>query len=207
MQLKQVKYFYFLIFQDKSFEVHVSHIAKDGLFYVQVRSPGYNVLNTMMTEQESELPKYLSKHTHHEAITRQNCKDKLYFAKLEDDSCYNRVKIIDSPEDFKYAQILYVDHGKTRVIKLSNVSLLPLDKLNPLLAKFPPQATLVRMQMKRIPSDLAAKMTELLPQQASLLLRVQSKDEKGIPSVMLFVPNVSGLVSVNDSLSFENFKK
>ncbi|XP_065172574.1 uncharacterized protein [Atheta coriaria] len=163
---------------DKTYEVFVSHIGIKSMFYVQIRSVGYDSMLNLIKDLQGDLPQQQI------TITRENSIGKLYFAKLED-GCH-RVRIIDSSPNFEYAQLLYVDVGTTKVVPINNTQLIPLETLSPALNRFPPQATLVSLhsESKLIVDDFVDKIKELLPQEQSVLMRVQDIHED-VPSVML----------------------
>lgn len=151
---------------------------------MQVHSRGFEQLCTVLYELEKnivenklQLPR--------EQITQETSNNELYFTQFGTEGKWSRAQIIDWSPDKKYAQLLLVDTGETRIITVNEHSLYALKGVSDVINKFPYQAIRAKMALKVIPENFVKTAKNLLSKEQSVLLKIVS-NAGDIPMVELF---------------------
>lgn len=124
--------------------MYVSNIESNGDVYIQLHSHGYDSLQNLVFNLESQIlsnpPTDIIA-----SVTKENSEGKVYFAKYKVDRHWYRIQLIDWSPNGDLAQIYFVDYGNTDVINVKEDVLYPLDKLSDILSQYPFQAVKVRL--------------------------------------------------------------
>ncbi|XP_076752241.1 tudor domain-containing protein 7 tapas isoform X1 [Xylocopa sonorina] len=179
-------------------EVFICHIEQDGSVFVQVQSESMKLLVSLLNRlictglNTEDLDNC--------TITNVDA-TKTYFVSVNNN--WYRAKIVS--DNFGQLRAFLIDFGKT--VTTTQSSLLNLELLSPVLAKFPAQALKVHLHnidKSMFGEKMVAKLQELAPKGEPLLVKVVSSNE-GIPVVELFkrIQPSNMLVSVNNTLAFE----
>ncbi|XP_018566265.1 tudor domain-containing protein 7 isoform X2 [Anoplophora glabripennis] len=183
-------------------EVYVCNIESNGDVYVQLHSPGYDSLQNLLTNLESQIltnppTDIISR------VTRENSKGKVYFAKHKADGHWYRAQLIDWSPKGELAQIYFVDYGNADVINVEKEVLYPLDKLSDVLNQYPFQAVRVKMAIDKIPDNFIELAVKAMPEDQPLLLKIVDYDNN-LPLAEFFKRNADGgLFCINKSITME----
>ncbi|KAK9746736.1 OST-HTH/LOTUS domain [Popillia japonica] len=190
-------------------QVYVCHAESNGDVYLHIQSPGFEKLETLLTDLETSIIERAD-NLPAKPITPQADPNRLYFGKYKEDDHWYRIKILEWAPNGLFAQIYFVDYGNCDIIKVADEKLYPLDELSDVIDRFPAQAVRVRMQMNRVPDDFVEKVYKLMPKDEAVLLKVIDEDvedvEGRIPIAQFFkrIPPNNVLCSINESITFES---
>ncbi|KAJ8916640.1 hypothetical protein NQ315_000285 [Exocentrus adspersus] len=185
-------------------EVYVSNIEANGDVYMQMHSKGYESLQALLYSLEAQIltdpPTHLIT-----PVTKENSKDKVYFAKYKVDSHWYRIQLIDWSPKGDLAQIYFVDYGNTDVINVTEDVLYPLDKLSDVLNQYPFQAVKVKMALENVPEDFVSLAAKAMPEDQPVLMKVINYDNEDVPWVEFFKRSADGgLFCINKSIAMES---
>lgn len=186
-------------------QVYVCHAESNGDVYLHIQSPGFEKLETLLTDLETSIIERAD-NLPAKPITPQADPNRLYFGKYKEDDHWYRIRILEWAPNGLFAQIYFVDYGNCDIIKVADEKLYPLDELSDVIDRFPAQAVRVRMQMNRVPDDFVEKVYKLMPKDEAVLLKVIDEDVEGIPIAQFFkrIPPNNVLCSINESITFES---
>ncbi|XP_074027084.1 tudor domain-containing protein 7 tapas isoform X2 [Leptinotarsa decemlineata] len=184
-------------------EVFVSNIENDGDIYVQLRSPGYFSLQTLLEDLEKQItsdpPTHLIR-----PVTKRDSEGKFYFGKNKFDGRWHRIELIDWAPNEELAQIHFIDYGHTDVINVKDEILYPLETLSDILSQYPPQAVRVKMAMDSdIPENFVSLAKKAMPENNPVLLKIIREDENERFAEFFKRNTDGGLFCINKSITME----
>lgn len=188
-------------------EVYVSNIEPNGDVYIQIRSPGYERLMSLLSDLEVSMDQELQKKVN---PTSLDDPELIYFMKHKNEQWY-RVKIKEWAPNKVYVQLYFVDYGNCDIVKVCDTHMLPLNDLSDTAGQFPGQAVRVQMDIDKIPKDFQIRAKEMMPKDQPVLIKVSKKiliDGKYAIKGRFFKrtsPN-RDLVSICDCINFETEK-
>ncbi|KAI4454865.1 tudor domain containing protein [Holotrichia oblita] len=186
-------------------QVYVCHAESNGDVYLHIQSPGFEKLETLLTDLETSIVERADK-LPAKPLTPKDDPGRLYFGKYKEDDHWYRIRILEWAPNGLFAQIYFVDYGNCDIIKVADENLYPLDELSDVIDRFPAQAVRARMQLKNVPDDFVEKVFKLMPKDEAVLLKVIDEDPEGLPIAQFFkrIPPNNVLCSINESITFES---
>ncbi|XP_076172297.1 tudor domain-containing protein 7 tapas isoform X2 [Ptiloglossa arizonensis] len=181
------------------YKVFISHIEQNGDVFVQVQSNSMKILVSLLN-------RLICTGLNSEEI--ENCTvtkidfNKTYFVSVNNN--WYRGKIVSNA--YNQLKAFLIDFGKT--VTTSSTSLLSLERLSEVLAKFPAQALKVHLHNideSMFDEKMVTKLAEIAPKGEPLLVKVVST-ENDIPVIELFkrIQPSNMLVSINNTLALED---
>lgn len=190
---------------NKSIQVNITHIEPNGDIYFKVQSNGSKRLDELLEVLQIDM-----KNPPAEALEKpqrnKTPMNKLFIAKKKVDGLWYRIRVCDYSPDGVYAQILYVDHGSTEIIKLKDAQTYALDKLSEPLYMYAEQAVRVQfMHDFSLPDNFTELLTsKLMPIGSDVLCKVIDISEEKVMRAEFYKRSVNGeLLCINKSLSME----
>ncbi|XP_076069897.1 tudor domain-containing protein 7-like isoform X2 [Oratosquilla oratoria] len=185
-------------------EVYMTHVTSTGDIYVQIETETYKILESLLEASKVRVEEAAGEDLQIDLT-------KLYLAKFaEDGEWYRAAPRSKKTDSLGKVVMFFVDYGNSDAVLLRDIR--PLEAASELLAKIPQQALVCQLaNVPALPTQqwtqrLSQRLVSLVPSDSPLLLKMQSRNNDGVPKVELFkrLHPQNELVSLNATLAMDS---